>query len=661
MSEYQVLLFAGTTEGREIAEFLRRRRIRTRVCTATEYGGSLIQGDDCLAVSERRMDEAEMEEAMRALTGAQALVIDATHPYAAEVTANIQRAAARTKRECLRVLRESTGKGQAGCVYVESAEEAAAWLNAHEGNALLTTGSKELACFTKVKDFEKRLYARVLSLPEVVRQCAALGFQGAHLICMQGPFSEELNAALIRQYGIRYLVSKDTGLAGGFPEKEAAAAAAGAVLVLIGRPLKEQGVSVWECLHELCLRFGIAAAPEVSLVGIGPGGPDKMTKEAWEACREAQLLVGAERMLEGAAQPGQEVLCEYRAEKIWAYLEAHPEYERAAVLLSGDTGFRSGAKRLLELLPAGARARVYPGISSLAAFAARIGVSWDDARLVSAHGQNGGLVGAIRTNRKVFSLLGERTQVRELCRKLKQYGMDNIRICVGERLSYPDERITEGSPADFLDFTHDTLAVLFAENPEAVPYAAPGIPDEEFLRDKVPMTKEEVREVSVCKLRLRPDSIVYDVGAGSGSVSVEIARAAGEGRVFAVEKKPEAVALLRKNKEKFAADNMEIIEGCAPEALEALPAPTHAFIGGSSGNLKEICRLLLEKNPSVRIVINAITLETVSEATELLKEFALSGAEIVQLSAARAKQAGPYHMMMGQNPVYIISGGGERP
>lgn len=661
MSEYQVLLFAGTTEGREIAEFLRRHRIRTRVCMATEYGGSLIQGDDYLEVSHHRMDEGEMEEAMGEMEEAGALVIDATHPYAAQVTANIQRAAKVTKTSYLRILRESTEKRQAERVYVDSAQEAAAWLNCHEGKALLTTGSKELSCFTEVEDFANRLYARVLSLPEVARQCAELGFRGSHLICMQGPFSEELNAAMIRQYGIRYLVSKDTGLAGGFPEKEAAAAATGAVLVVIGRPLKEQGVSVWECIHALCRRFGIGSDPEISLVGIGLGGPDGMTGEALKACRSAQLLVGAERMLEGIALPGQEILAEYRAEKIRAYLEEHPEYERVAVLLSGDTGFRSGAKRLLELWPDRTRVRVYPGISSLAAFAARLGVSWDDAKLVSAHGQRGGLVGAVSRNCKVFSLLGEGGQVRELCQKLVRYGMEEVRICVGERLSYPDERITEGFPADFLEFTHDNLAVLYAENPHARTCVTPGIPDGQFLRAQAPMTKEEVRQVSVCKLRLAPDSVVYDVGAGSGSVSVEMALAAGEGRVYAVEKKPEAVALLRKNKEKFGADNMEIVEGCAPEALAALPAPTHAFIGGSSGNLREICRLLLEKNPSVRIVINAITLETVGEALAVLKEFALSGAEIVQLSAARAKQAGPYHMMMGQNPVYIISGGGEEP
>ena len=129
---------------------------------------------------------------------------------------------------------------------------------------------------------------------------------------------------------------------------------------------------------------------------------------------------------------------------------------------------------------------------------------------------------------------------------------------------------------------------------------------------------------------------------------------AHQGQVWAIEKKEDAVELIHRNKVKFAADNLEIVEGLAPEALKDLPAPTHAFIGGS-GNLKEIVKLLLEKNSHVRIVINCITLETVSEALETAKEFGFEENEIVQLSAARSKAIGRYHMMMGENPIYIIT------
>ena len=182
-----------------------------------------------------------------------------------------------------------------------------------------------------------------------------------------------------------------------------------------------------------------------------------------------------------------------------------------------------------------------------------------------------------------------------------------------------------------------------------------GIRDEEFLRDKVPITKEEVRTVSLSKLRLSENSVCYDVGAGTGSVAIEMALRAYKGKVYAIEKKELAVELLKKNKEQFQADNLEIIEGFAPEAMEGLEVPTHAFIGGSSGNMKEIMELLLKKNPKVRMVINCIALESVSEALECLKSLPVSDTEIVQMTVGKSKTVGRYHMMMGENPIYIIS------
>ena len=177
------------------------------------------------------------------------------------------------------------------------------------------------------------------------------------------------------------------------------------------------------------------------------------------------------------------------------------------------------------------------------------------------------------------------------------------------------------------------------------------------------MTKEEVRTVSLSKLHLSEDSICYDVGAGTGSVSVEMALRAWNGKVYAIEKKEDALALLKENKQKFAVDNLEIIPGMAPEAMMELEVPTHAFIGGSSGNMDAIIKLLLEKNPEVRIVINCITLETVTEAMEAIRKFDLKDVDIVQLGVARSKSVGRYHMMMGENPIYIIScsGRGEEP
>lgn len=229
-------------------------------------------------------------------------------------------------------------------------------------------------------------------------------------------------------------------------------------------------------------------------------------------------------------------------------------------------------------------------------------------------------------------------------------------LYTGERLSYENEVLKTGKPEEFLDYEADALSVVYVENPKAEPEnATHGIPDEEFLREKVPMTKEEVRTVSLSKLQLKEDSVCYDVGAGTGSVSIEMAKRAWKGRVFAIEKKPLAVELLKKNRKKFAAENLEVIEGMAPEALEDLETPTHAFIGGSSGNMETILNLLLNKNPKVRMVINCIALETVAETLACLKKLPVKETEILQLAVSKAKTVGAYHMMMGENPIYIIS------
>ena len=242
-----------------------------------------------------------------------------------------------------------------------------------------------------------------------------------------------------------------------------------------------------------------------------------------------------------------------------------------------------------------------------------------------------------------------------LCEKLLEYGLSDVKLYIGERLHYSDERITEGTPEELKGQTFDGLCVALIENPDFQKEIRGCIPDEEFLRGSAPMTKSEVRWLSVEKLRLQEDSVAWDVGAGTGSVTVEMALRAFEGQVWAVEKKPEAVALIEENCRTFGTPNVHVVEGTAPEALEDLPAPTHVFIGGSSGNLKEILALVLGKNPKVRVVLNAITLETVGEANACLKELPFENVEITQIQVSKSKKVGPYQMMMGQNPVYIFS------
>lgn len=652
---YKAIVFAGTTEGYALCEFLAENRVSVYACAATEYGGSLLQENEFLHVSAGRLKTEDMEELFRKENPE--IVLDATHPYAAEVTKNIRTACESAGVLYQRILRPE-GEKNSEAIYVESTEEAAAFLSGTEENIFLTTGSKELAKFTGIPDYKERLFARVLSIPSVIRSCAELGIEGKHLIGMQGPFSAEINEAMLRQFQCSYLVTKDTGLAGGFPEKMEACQRCGVTPVIIGRPLKEEGLSLQDARVFLSKMFGFTLSQKISLVGIGMGAEKTLTLEGKKALNEAELLIGAKRMTEAVQKPGQMVIHEYRSEKIVEYIREHPKYRTVAIALSGDVGFYSGAKKLIDQLDG--NVEVICGISSVVYFMSKIGLSWDDAKIVSAHGRNCNLISLIRHNPKVFSILGTEDGVAVLASRLVYYGMGDVTLYVGENLSYENEKIFHDKAANLTEYRGDALSVVTACNEKATPMSAVhGISDGEFLRGKAPMTKEEVRTVSLSKLRLSEDSVCYDVGAGTGSVSVEMALRAWMGQVYAIEKKEDALALLKENKKKFAVDNLAIIPGVAPEAMTELPAPTHAFIGGSSGNMQDIINLLLEKNPKVRIVINCITLETVTEAMNAIRDFGLEDVDIVQLAAARSKSIGRYHMMMGENPIYIISCSGR--
>ncbi len=243
----RLLVFGGTAEGRELAAKLADLGFAVTVCVATDYGGGLMRGYGNIKLRVGRLAEPEMSAFIA--QGAFEAVIDATHPYAAEASANIGRAAEENGVACLRLVRPPAADGGGDVIYAASAEEAAGLLEGLPGNILLTTGSKDLEAFARLADYRERVWVRVLPRPESLEKCLALGFPPAHVICMQGPFSRELNAAILRQYDIKIMATKDAGAEGGFPEKAAAAAEAGAKLLLIRRPVHEEGLSLGDMLE----------------------------------------------------------------------------------------------------------------------------------------------------------------------------------------------------------------------------------------------------------------------------------------------------------------------------------------------------------------------------------------------------------------------------
>ena len=649
----KILIFAGTVEGRKIAEYLVEAGIAVHVCVATQYGEKLLPKGKGITITSKRLTIHEMEELF--IQQEISLVIDATHPYAVLVSQNIRQACIKSGKEYMRMLRESIAEHKEHCIYLNSIEDAVRFLKVTEGNVLLTTGSKELEKFTVLPDYSKRLFARVLSTPTVVAECQKFGFEGRNLICMQGPFSEELNYAMLKQIDAKYLVTKESGSAGGYMEKLNAAGKAGVRTIVIGRPGKEEGVSFKECLRIIRERYSIKIRQKVILLGIGMGSADNMTLEGRNACENADVIIGAKRMLESLTLFSKPVFTSYRPEEIKEFIDSHAEYRNIVVALSGDTGFYSGAAKLIEALE-DYELEVLPGISSAAYLCSKLKMTWQDVKFISNHGRYENLIGAVRANQKVFSLLGGQGCVEGLCQKLLNYGLKDVVLYLGEQLSYKNEKITVGNPSQLLNhFYSEPCAVLIENTAAKHSVITHGFPDDSFIRGKIPMTKEEIRIISISKLRLNKNAIIYDIGAGTGSVSVELALQAMEGTVYAIEKKSEAVRLIEENKMKFGADNLIPVEGIAPEAMEKLPEPTHAFIGGSSGNLPDIMKLLLHKNPKIRIVINAITLETMTEALQCVKRFEAVETEIVQVSISKSQTIGDYHMMMGQNPVFIIS------
>ena len=394
----------------------------------------------------------------------------------------------------------------------------------------------------------------------------------------------------------------------------------------------------------------------VTLIGMGSGQPENLTLQGLAALRQADLILGARRLL-GVLPAGctENRAAAYRPDEVAELLQTSGA-ENAVLVYSGDTGFYSGASSMMEKLEAlGVRARVLPGLSSIQLLAAALGRPWQGWNLVSAHGRTCDPVAECMQGRPTFFLTGGSEDPATLCAQLAAEGFGDMQAVVGQCLGTPEEKLFRGSVKELAAGRFNSLSVLLVEAAEVLPRRAPGLPDEAFERGDVPMTKQEVRAAVLAKLAVRPEDILWDVGAGTGSVSVELALAAPRGRVYAVECRPEGCALIKANREKFRTRNLVLVEGLAPDALSDLPAPDAVFIGGSKGSLSAIVDAALDKNPDARICVSAIALETLSAAVAALTAKGRT-VQVSQIAVSRAKAMGGLHLMMAQNPIYLITG-----
>lgn len=694
-----VFIFGGTTEGRKLAIACELLGIPAYVSVASEYGSDVLGELKVVKVLEGRMNIDEMSAGFKALDIS--VVYDATHPFATVVKENIKSACEQNEIEYIRVLRNITDIDSEDYKLVKSVDEAVDYLTTCEGNVFVATGSKEIAKYKKLD--LSRVYARVLSAVESINACKDIGLEGSHIIAMQGPFSERLNIALMEEYNCKYMVSKQTGNNGGFDEKIEACKQAGVYPIIVALPQNDKGISEEEAIEHIAKRHNIENYKDIltmcsdndqdngrddkvgrpyklSIVGIGPGSMEYVNAKARKLISDADIIVaGSDRMLELSDEiRKEEKNCkEYTSFKSYKTIDIinfikekfeNSQDSSAVVLMSGDTGFYSGTQSLYKHIEAMAKnsenilhkvdMQIVPSISSISYLASRYNISWHDMKIVSLHGRTGHLAHELKTNKKVFVISSGGMETSDIISELIDKGFEDCDIYIGENMSYPEEVLSHGKVADFKEHKFLELCSMIIINQNASPmHMTLGIEDDEFIRDKVPMTKSEIRALSVAKLGLSNEDICYDVGAGTGSVSIEMAMNVPKGKVYAIEKKTIAADLIYKNIEKFGLDNVEVIKGEASVSMEEIEAPDAVFIGGTTGKLRDILKIVFEKNPKVRVVVTAVSLESVAEINEACKYYETLGCkkDIVLVSVSNTKRVMNYTMFDAKNPVLIAS------
>lgn len=392
---------------------------------------------------------------------------------------------------------------------------------------------------------------------------------------------------------------------------------------------------------------------KVYIIGTGVNGRNSLTCEAIEAIEHSQLLVGGERMLVPYSDSGKKLVKAYKPEEICNILRSST-YDAAAVLMSGDCGFFSGTKKLFPLIE-DMNPLVIAGISSAVYFCSRMNISYETMKYVSLHGKTANIGINVLMNEMCFFLLGGDMNGADICQRLCEFGLLDVTVYIGENLGYENELCRKGKAKDFTNIHTEKLCVLVAENPDYLKHIPSAIPDSKFIRDSIPMTKSVIRGNIVSGLNICHDSVCWDIGCGTGSVSIEMAFRCPDGNVFAFDKNPDAAELTMRNARKFGCDNIIASEGICPEILKNAPMPDKVFIGGSSGNMAEIFECAYQKNESANITVSAVSLETLEQAVEAFKRFGKE-CSVMQIAVTETKKVGSHTMLTAQNPVFIIRG-----
>lgn len=412
---------------------------------------------------------------------------------------------------------------------------------------------------------------------------------------------------------------------------------------------------------------------KVYIVGIGDNGPNNLGKESLSIIQDAEILFGGERHLEFfQSHPAEKVVVKSNLKEVAAQINLLLGKKRMVVLASGDPLFYGIGKYILSKVERD-KVEILPFTSSMQLAFAKIKESWEDAHLVSLHAKPmDDLLNLIKTSepKKIGLFTDDKNSPDHIANTLIEKELNGYQAYVCENLGAEDEKISSGSLQDISQekFSSLNVMILIKREKQYIPKDAPlesnakwslGIPDLQFFQrtpEKGLITKSEIRVVSLAKMKIQPDSTIWDIGAGSGSVSIESALLAPKGKIFAVEKNEEDYKLILKNVEKFKTTHVHAIHGLAPAALNSIPLdPDAVFIGGSSGNMYEILKVCSERlKPNGRIIVNVITVENLSEAWESLKKLGLK-AEVNLLQISRSQPILDMTRFSALNPIFIIT------
>jgi len=490
-----IIIFSGTTEGRELSQFLNENRIEHIVCVATESGENVMGQEEYARIFVGRMGREKMLSFI--VDNKAEIVIDATHPYASDVTKNIYEVCTAVSVRYLRVTRDNENNTYAeNAHFYTNAEECALGMGSTEGNILLTTGSKEIAAYMKYENLKDRIYVRVLPSIESLGLCRESGVDERHIIAMYGPHSLEMNMAVIKQYDIKHVITKQSGAIGGYDEKCVAAINSGAGLHIITRPEDIPGISL-EHSKEILLSTlmqdkkkdseNVARKARIKLVGIGTGSKENLTIGAWNAIDEADIICGAKRMIEAYESKAK---CHpvYLAEDVIRVIDEAFENTMSntlnvAVLFSGDTGVFSGSEKLFRKLSQWERCEnieIIPGISSFSAFAAKLGEGYSYSSFESLHGKSDDMENRIRIAEKiallsadnsdeaipegdksVFILLSGINDFEVLANLISDVMKEKLSVDLGYNISYPSEKIMHFGASEMLSETKNLDDGLF--------------------------------------------------------------------------------------------------------------------------------------------------------------------------------------------------------